>query len=169
MRKELTFIIAIGLIIGLFLTAILVYLGFDIVKKTDFIKGLRSEVNSRSQIAEALSFSRSDINKVQSYTSMIESFLPNKDQLLGLTRDLNTIAVQNNVNLTAGFSEESSKTVTDLKWIGVNINSEGDLGSLINFMKTMENSRYLIKSNSLDLVKGDKGFKLSINSRVFYY
>lgn len=169
MRKELTFIISIGLIISLFLTAIIIYLGFDIAGKTDFIKGLRSEVNSRSQIAEALSFSMSDINKAQPYTSMIESFLPNKDQLLGLARDLNTIAVQNNVNLTAGFSEESSKTATDLKWIGVNINSEGDYGNLINFMKTLENSRYLIKANSLDMVKGEKGFKFSINGRVFYY
>ena len=169
MKRQLTILIGIGSAIILILAVALFLVGLDINKKIAQINELRININSRFLTTENLSVSRFDMAKFQPYISSLDLFSPNKDQLINLSREFNTIAFQNKVNFSSSFTGESPVSKTDLNWIGLNMNIGGNFNDIINFMKAVENSRYSIKLNSLDIRQKDNQFKSQLNGKVFYF
>lgn len=169
MKRQLTILIGIGATMILILAVALFLIGLDINKRVRQINELRNNINSRFLTTENLSVLRFDMAKFQPYISLLDLFSPNKDQLINLSREFNTIAFQNKVNLSSSFTGESPVSKTDLNWIGLNMNINGNFNDIINFMKAVENSRYSIKFNSLDISQKDNQFKSQLNGKVFYF
>jgi len=172
MRKELLTHIGIGAILVLVLAAAFVYLSFDIGKRVDKIKESRSSLDFHSQIAELLFALRADFNAVSPYILGIENILPSRDELVNFSRDLSAAAGQNSVSFPSKFSGENligKISADDLKWIGVDFTLGGGFDNIVNFLKTVENSRYSIKLNALDLSRRDNDYRGLLNGKVFYF
>ena len=169
MKRQLTILIGTGAAMILILAVALFLVGLDINKRVREINGLRGNMNSRFLTTENLSVLRFDMAKAQPYIPLLDSFLPNKDQLINLSREFNTAAFQNKVNFSSSFAGESPVSKTDLNWIGLNMNVDGNIDNIISFIKTMENSRYSIKLGSLDIGQKDNQYKSQLNGKVFYF
>lgn len=149
--------------------AIFVFLSFDIAGKTDRIKNLRKEIASYYRANENLAVLRSDLESVQPYLPGIDTFLLNKDQLIGFPRDLKSLASQFQIDAVSNFSETGKEEAGDIRWIGVKVSADGEMNNLIEFLKALENSRYSVGFNNLDFSKAAKGFKATLNGKIFYF
>jgi Tfp pilus assembly protein PilO len=169
MKKKFILTAGLGMLIILILSAGLFFFGFDISGKSDQIREIKSEIALRSKIINSLSAMRNDINMVQPYILGINNMLPTKDQLINFSKELDMTASQNKINLTSNFSGEDTKFSGELKWIGLTAAAEGDFNNLINFLKSIENSRYSVKLENIDFSEKDKKFKMLLNGKVFYF
>lgn len=169
MKRQLTKLIGIGSAVILVLAAALVFVGLDISKRVDQISLQRSDMNSRFLTTEHLSVLRYDLAAVQPYIPALNLLLQNKDQLINLPKELGAIAAQDKVDFSLSFSGESAVPQKDLNWIGLNINISGEIGNIIGFLKAVENGRYFIKFNGLDINKKDNKFAAPLNGVVFYF
>lgn len=169
MRKQLILTAGLGILMILLLGGGLVFIGIDISKKSEQIKEIRNEISLRSKIINSLSTIRGEINKVQPYILGIENLLPTKDQLINFSKELDTAAAQNKVSLASNFSGEDARSSGDLKSLGLTASTEGDFSNLISFLKSVENSRYAVKLENIDLSERDKKFKMLFNGKIFYF
>ncbi|MEK7657766.1 MAG: hypothetical protein AAB366_01075 [Patescibacteria group bacterium] len=169
MKKKLFLIIGVGLGLVLILTATFVFLSFDITKKTEQIKNLRKKIVSYYRANENLAILRSDLESVQSYLPGIDAFLLNRDQLISFPRDIKSLASQFQVDAVSNFLEAGKGETGDIRWIGVKVIAEGEMSNLTEFLKALENSRYSVGFNSLDFSKAAKGFKATLNGKIFYF
>ncbi|MEK7634484.1 MAG: type 4a pilus biogenesis protein PilO [Patescibacteria group bacterium] len=169
MKRQLTILIGIGTAAILILLTALFLIGWDIDKRVWQINGLRNNLNSRFSTTENLSDLRDDMEKFKPYIPLVDSFLPNKDRLINLSREFNIVAFQNKVNFSSSFAGESPVSKTDLNWIGLNMNIDGNIDDIINFIKAIENSRYSVKLSSLDIGQKDNQFKSQLSGKVFYF
>ncbi len=159
----------LGILAILILAGGLVFVGIDISKKSEQIKEVRNEISLRSKIINSLSTMRGEINKVQPYVFGIENLLPTKDQLINFSKELDIAAGQNKISLTSSFSGEDAKSSGDLKSLGLTASAEGELNGLIAFLRSVENSQYVVKLENVDISERDKKFKMLFNGKVFYF
>lgn len=172
MKKHLVLTIGLGVLIIFILSALLFFLKNDISKKTDKIKEIKQEIILRSKIISSLSVMRGDINLIQPYIPGIDNFLFTKDQLINFSKELDGMAAQDKINISSSFSEGSgaSEKPGELKWIGLTSAAEGNFNGLIRFLKSIENSRYSVKLENIDLSEEkDSIFKMIFNGKVFYF
>lgn len=169
MKRQLTILIGAGAVEILILAAALFLIGWDINKRVGEINELRNNMNLRFSTTENLSNLRDDMEKFKPYIPLLNSFLPNKDRLINLSREFNIVAFQNKVNFSSSFAGEGFVSKTDLNWIGLNMNIDGNIDDIINFIKAIENSRYSVKLSSLDIGQKDNQFKSQLNGKVFYF
>lgn len=167
MKKQLVLTIGLGILIIFILGAFLFFLKNDISKKTEKIKEIKQEIILRSKIINSLSIMRGDINLIQPYISGIDNFLFTKDQLINFSKELDSMAAQEKINIASNFSEGSG--AGELKWIGLTSAAEGNFNNLVNFLKLIENSRYSVKLDNIDLSEKDNIFKTIFNGKVFYF
>lgn len=169
MKKNLFLIIGVGLGLVLILAATFVFLSFDIIKKTEQVKNLREKISSYYRANENLAVLRSDLENVQPYLPGIDAFLLNRDQLISFPRDIKSLASQFQIDVVSNFSEAGQGEAGDIRWIGVRVSAEGEMNNLTGFLKALENSRYSVGFNSLDFSKSAKGFKATLNGKIFYF
>ncbi len=168
MKKNLFLTISFGLGLILIPAAAFVFLSFDIIKKTDQIKNLRGRISSYYGANENLAALRSDLENVRPYLPGIDAFLLTKDQLIGFPRDFKSLAGQFQIDAVSNFLETGEQS-GDMRWIGVKVSANGEIDGLIGFLKALENSRYSIGFDNLDLSRAAEGFKAALNGKIFYF
>ncbi len=170
MKKQLIITAGLAILMILILSAALVAVGIDISKRANQIGEIKKKIDFRSNIIKSLSILRSDINTIQPYIFGLDNILLARDQLINFSRELSAMAAQNKITIASSFSGEDSKTAGELRWIGLTATVEGGFNDLINFLKVIENSRYSIKLDNIDLnEKTGGGFKALFNGKVFYF
>lgn len=169
MKKQLITIISIGGAAVVILASALAYIGFDISQRVEKVKESRLVLSSSSQTGEKLALLRLDLAAFEPYTDDLENALPDKEQLINLPRELKTMAFQNSINLTSNFSGEEFKSSSNFNWLGLTVSTDGKFDNLINFLKLLDNSRYSVRFENIDLSFKDNGFKGTFVGKVFYY
>ena len=166
-KKQLLISIGIPSAIGLILIVGIFYLASDIGDLGNKIYQTRKDINFGTQAEESLIPMRQDYEQAKMYFSEVGGILPNKNQLLGLSKDLNIMARQNQISLSLNIGQESSGGANQLTEIGLSVSGQGTFEGLLNFLKTVENSRYFIKFSSLDLQKSDNNkASLNLNGKI---
>ncbi len=168
MKKNLFLTIGFGLGLVLILAAVFIFLSFDIIKKTAQVKNLRGKISSYYGANESLATLRSDMENVRPYLPGIDAFLLTKDQLIGFPRDFKSLAGQFQIDAVSNFLETGEQS-GDMRWIGVRVSANGEIDGLIGFLKALENSRYSVGFDNLDLSKAVKGFKAALSGKIFYF
>lgn len=169
MKKQLILTAGLGALIILILGVGLIIIRADILKKTEQINEIKKELDFRSTIIKSLSTMRGDINLIQPYIFGLDNVLPTKDQLINFSKDLNMMAAQNKINLASNFSGENIESSKGLKRIGLTATAEGNFNDLVNFLKAVENSRYSVKLDNIDINEKDGKYKMLLNGKVFYF
>ncbi len=169
MKKQLMTIISIGGVVAVILALALIYAGFDISQRVERVKESRLALNSNSQTSEKLSLLRLDLAAFEPYAAGLENALPDKEQLINLSRDLKTMAFQNSISIISNFSGEEFKSSSNFNWLGLTVSADGKFDNMINFLKLLDNSRYSVRFENIDLSSKDSGFKGAFVGKVFYY
>ena len=166
-KKRLLIFIGIPSGVCLILAIALFFLGSGIVRHTDQIKKLRSDLDFRLQATESLALLRQDFAQAQTYLPNLESVLPNRNQLVGFSRDLGIIAKQNQIDLNSSLGGETPSGTKGLEEINFTMTGQGSFDNFINFLKSVRNSRYLIKFQGLDFTRQGGNFKALLTGQIF--
>lgn len=165
-KKRLLILIGVPSAISLFLIIGIFYLTSDISKLSDQIYKLRKDINFGLQAADSLPVLRQDYEQTKIYLSEIGSILPNKNELLGFSKDLNTMAKQNQINLNLNIGQESPRNAKKPVEIDLSVAGQGTFENLLSFLKTVENSRYFIKFNNFDFQQDGQKSSLNLSGKI---
>jgi len=166
-KKRLLITIGIPLAICLILALALFFIGSNITNQTAQIEKLKGDLFNRQQLAQSLANLKQGTEQVQPYIAELENILPSQDQLLGFSRDIGIIAKQNKLNLNTTLGQQISQNGDGLRQTDFTSTAQGTFDNFINFLKSLENGRYFIKLNTLDLTGQDGDFKMLMNGQVF--
>lgn len=166
-KKHLLFSIGIPSIVCLLLAAALFIVGSDITSKITQMEKLRNDLFLRQQSFQSFTNLKQQFEQVKGYLPILNIVLPNQDQLVSFPRDIAIIANQNKISSNVSLGQENSQSTGQLRQTDFNLVSSGKFDDFVNFLKSLENSRYFIKINTLDVVKQDDGFKGLLGGQVF--
>lgn len=152
----------------LLISILIMLLGFDINSRTSNILEERKEILSRSTIAESLALLKSDAEKASPYTSILENTLPTKDQLIVFSRELDSLAKGRRLSFGFNFGKETASTVSEPGFNDFKAVISGPYAELVNFLKDIKKSRYLVKFTNVDIVENGKDFEMSVVGSVFF-
>lgn len=164
-KQELTKKLLITLLIIAVFLGGLVLLGWDINRRAQTIKEQRQELADRS--AKLLLFAQlqSQAAQANSYLSILENVLPNRDQLFDFPKELERLAKQADIGFGFSFGSETPPGPTQPGRLKFTVASQGSLLKIINFIKNAEASRFLINFKSFDF----SGTGAKINGEVLFH
>jgi hypothetical protein len=168
-KKRLFINIGIPFGICLILAGALFFLGSDIVKLANRIEQSQKDLNLRVAMAESLALLRQDSEKAKHYLVELESLLPSRDQLISFSSDLNMIARQNQVSVNSSLGQEVLGSANEPGRIGFTVVSQSSFDNFLGFLKTLKNSRYFVKIETLDFGRQDGAFKALMTGQVFSF
>jgi len=166
-KKRLFITIGIPLAICLILSLVLFFIGLNITSQTAQIEKLKGDLFNRQQLAQSLASLKQGAEQAQPYLTELENILPSQDQLLGFSRDIGIIAGQNKLNLNTTLGQQISQSGDGLRQTDFTSTAQGSFDNFINFLKSLENGRYFIKLNTLDLTSQDGDFNMLIKGQIF--
>jgi len=167
-KKRLLIIIGVPLGVCLILAIGLFLLGSDIRKKTEQIKQLRSEIVFALGSTESLASLTKDSEIVKNYIVQLENLLPQRDRLVTFPRDINIIGKQSRIDANSVLGqEEILGDGTELRRTNFSVTGRGSFENLMNFLKFLEEGRYLIALKILDFTQQDNSFNASLSGQVF--
>lgn len=148
--------------------AVVLYLGLDIQKKTDAIAGVQGKISLYISQVSDISKLKSQEAEAQIDLLKLNSILPRRDSLFGVSKDLGTFAKIKNLAFGSKFGEEISSKDDKPGFIKVEMNVEGSYDNIIGFLKYIETGSYFINLSSLDLTRQKEGYIGAINGEIFF-
>lgn len=152
------------LIIAVFLGG-LIFLGWDINRRAKAIKEQRQELADRSAKLSLFAQLQSQSAQADSYLSILENILPNRDQLFDFPKELERLAKQAGLGFGFSFGNETPPGLAQPGRLKFIVTSQGSLLKIIDFIKNAEASRFLINFESFDF----SGAGADINGEVLFH
>ncbi len=169
-RKRITVQLSISLaIVGGLVLAVMLF-GFQVDRLAEKIAGTREQINERSAALTSLASLRSDYtSKGEAYLNVLHNVIPEKDELIDLSKDFQAIAQEDGLNYGFTFLGETPPSGDVLGSVRFNLTLGGTFTKLLNFLKDMENFRYLISVENVSLTRGSEGnMRMDIRGSVFF-
>lgn len=148
--------------------AVVLYLGLDVQKKADTIAEAQGQILAHISQVSDLSKLKSQEREAQIDLLKLNSALPQRDSLFGVSKDLGTFARARNLTFGSKFGEEVAPKDGKPGFIRVEMNVAGSYDNIIGFLKDIETSSYFINPFSLDLTQQGAGYTGVINSEIFF-
>ncbi len=168
-KKKLLTHVGIALaIIGL-LALFIVLLNGDINKRVVAIQTAKDETVLRAQTIELLTGANSDLKKADALLANLQNLLPNKDQLINFPRELETTAKQYAVDVGFSFGPESVAKDNLPGSISFTMTAAGDFDNIVDFLKSVEQHKYLISLDSIDVHRSGKDNVFSLLTSGLIY
>lgn len=169
-KKQLIKNILILFIISTSFFGGIIFLKIDIAKKVDSLKELKSKLLSGALSREEFFILQKDMERARQYSTEMDSYLLRKDQLLNLPKDIAQIGRQNNLGTSFSFGEESQFSQFSKQTnFSISLEGEGGIMELINFLATLENSRYFIKLISGEYNQSGRNLKAVFSGQVYSF
>lgn len=154
-------------IIVLALTALILFLGKDISGRAGKIQNQRRELSVRLQSLESLASLRANSERANKIFDAIQGMLPLKDQLIGFSKNLESLAKSNQLGFGFKFESEIPSTETQPGINSFILTTSGSYSNFTRFLKGVEEGKYFVGFNSFDILKKDKDFQMLIKGKVF--
>ncbi len=168
-RRRIAMQIGISLAIIAALVSGILFFGFHINKFSKKIATTRQELAERSIALRSLAVLRSEFtNKGQSYLNVLHNIVPKKDELIDLSKDIQAIAAAGNLEYGFNFLSETPAGATTLGSVRFDLSLGGDLNNLIDFIKNLQNFRYLINLENISLSREELAMKMEVRGNVFF-
>lgn len=158
-----------GLYIGIScgLIVLIFFLGRDIGVRAAQIRSQRQELASRLRAFESLTALRSGSEEAKQFSALLEKALPEKDELIGFSKTLETFAKNNQLDFEFQFESEAPSEGTMPGSNNFIIPARGSYANFVRFLKNIEESGYFVSFSLIDLAQRDKDFEMRINGKVF--
>lgn len=164
-KQELTKKLFIAfLIIAVFLVG-LFFLGWDINRRAQSIKEQRQELADRSAKLSLFAQLQNQAAQADSYLSILENILPNRDQLFDFPKELERLAKQAGLGFGFSFGSETPPGPAQPGRLKFTVTAQGSLFKIIDFIKNAEANRFLINFESFDF----SGAEANINGEVLFH
>lgn len=167
-KRKLTTNISLFGGIVLILGGLLVILGFDIGSQTQKIRTQRESLVNRTQSVSTLANLQNDFNESQKYLSALENILPTRDQLIDFPRELEIAARNQNLGFGFSFGNEKSPSNSEPGATTFSVTLQGTQTQIFNFVRFLEQSRFLISFSTFDMNRSGERFNTTIRGEVFF-
>lgn len=167
-KKNFIRILGVSCGIVIVLGGILWYVKADIDKHLETTKTLRTDVTNIENALSALASLQGDAETANNYLAQIDRMLITKDQLLTFSTDISFLAQQAGFTGSPKFGEDTAPQTGELHKTNFSLFLEGDkgVGDLGNFLKLVEQSKYYVRFNSIDLVRDGAAMRVTLGGYV---
>jgi hypothetical protein len=127
-------------------------IGKNLQAKAQKITLLEKEISFRNKALKSIAVLKRDYQEAQPYFESVNNFLPTKDQLINFSRDLNSLANQQKVNLTFNLNDESATPLGSSNFLVGNnfeLTVNGSTENTLSFLRLLIQGRYFFYINSL--------------------
>lgn len=158
--------IAIGLVV--FLMGLLFLIGWDLSRRAGIADSRRSELTYRNLAISSLASLKKDATEAERYFGILENVLPQHDQLIDFSKELNSAARSRNLGFSFAFKSEREAQEDRAGAASFAMSLQGKTDQVLDFIRFIERSRFLVKLTSFDFSRFEDGFRAAINGEVFF-
>jgi len=145
----------------------LIFLRVSISKNLINIQDTRQLLLINSRASETAAILGKEWEKAKRAQSFLQNILPSSDQLINLPRELNFLSQENGVGSNFSFGPQSPGGENQPSSIGFRLTVNGSYQNITRFLRALENSRYFIRHDFIDLSQSDSQTSGVLTSRVF--
>lgn len=169
-KKQLTIQLAIAFGVLIILAIGLSVFAGSIRTAIDSLASLRADLAFRASSLESLANLQTQYNrKAKVYSENLTKAVPKKEELIGLSKDFQSLASLSKVEQSFGFTSETPASGGGLGFLSFQSSASGDLSNLSKFLSSIENFRFLTKVESLAISPSEPSSqKLNIKGRIFF-
>jgi Tfp pilus assembly protein PilO len=158
--------VAVGIVALLFLFLFL--LNKDIAARAERIEVSKGEVALRMKTIELLTGANSDLKRAEPLLANLQTFLPNKDQLINFPRELQRAAKVYAVDVGFTFGAERPALPQVPGGIKFTMTISGTYDNVVDFLRTVEEHKYIVSLDSVDVQRSAKDtFSLLTSGEIF--
>jgi len=130
----------------------------NIEKKADVVTMLQTKKTLLSGSIQNLSQLVNDWNTARRYTRAVEKLVPQKDQLVALSKDFIEIARANGIALNFSFgTEQNPEGNQQLGSIGFSATAAGSLANILSFFEALESKYYAMQISAIEVTANQEG------------
>jgi hypothetical protein len=167
-RQRFVKSLSISLGVILTLAAVIAVLGFEIRGKSKAAEKGRGLIADELEALNSYAVLKSERNELQPYFTLLENVLPLRDELIDFKGEMERLARNEGVDFGFSFGGEEAATAAAPGKYTFSITSKGGKDSLLNYIKAIEDSRFLVNFSSVDLFRLDNVFLVTLGGGVFY-
>lgn len=139
----------------------------DISRRAADIELQRRSLASRMQTLNSLVSLRSGSDRAKDLLPKLQNSLPSKDQLLGFSKILESMAKANQLGFNFSFLDEIVSIDNAPSANNFSMTLTGSYADFLRFLKSAETSQYYMGFNSFEIAAKGKGFEMVIRGKVF--
>lgn len=109
-----------------------------------------------------------DSAKADAALLIIKEALPVNDDLYKFRSDMEQLARKRSLRFGFSFSNEAQGDQNTLSSINFNMSTEGDLGPVLDFLKDVESSNYLVEISEFTIKGFGSNMSGQFNGKVFF-
>jgi len=167
-RKKFTETLAIGGAGIVLFSITLLILGKLISNDTKRIISAQKTITEKTARKTTTALLEKDKEKASRYFTMLENALPTKDGLIVFPKEVNFLAKKTEVNVGFSFKEESGSNASEARRINFQIVIEGTLPHIHEFIKELENNRFIVSVENVDISQSESVFQGTIRGAVYF-
>ena len=157
--------LSVALLILAIPVAGLVFLNKDIGRRAEAIKTQRQSLVDRSEALLLYAKLQSQSVEVDPYIGILQNVLPVRDRLLDFQNEIERLANQAGVGFGFNFTKETPGNANAAGRMGFDIVSQGSVSKIFDFIKSMEDSRFLVNLNNFNFT----GSTVNITGEVLFH
>ncbi len=166
-KKSIWLNAGVGLGAAFIFSLVILWLAFDISKRTEAVQKIRQEIATRFKAVESLASLKKDEQRAKVERVFLEQALPIQDKLINFPKDVTSLAKKFKVDLGFSFGKEVASTESSAGYIGFTMTARASFNNWLDFVESLEKSQYLISFDSFNLSGGEDDFQSVINGKVF--
>ncbi len=168
-QKRITVQISIALgIVGVLVIG-LIFFGFNVRNLTQKIVTAREELALRTVALQSLATLRADYTgKAEAYLNVLHNIIPQKDELIDLSKDFQTIASASGLEYGFTFLGENPASADTLGSVKFGLKLGGTLANLLEFLKNIQNFRYLVQVESVSIFREESLMRMNLSGSVYF-
>lgn len=166
--KKLLLNLGITLAVIACLIVLLVIFNKNLESVSGKTRELNQEIITRSNSIQKISELQTAYNGTTgAYLNVLYNVIPQKDELINLSKEIQTVAASENLSFGFSFLGENPPSGDTLGYVSFSISlGGGSINSIVNFIKKMERFRYFVQLE--DFSVGSEGGTTTIRGRVFF-
>lgn len=133
------------------------------------IESARQELGRRWGILVTVSELKSSYSKdVEGYVKVMESIVPEKDKLIDLPKEIQSLAARQNLEFGFAITGETPAAPPAFGAVHMNLNLKGKASDLLRFLETLQTFRYLTVIDTVSYSRESEKVALIVRGKVFY-
>lgn len=167
-KKKL--LIHVGIALGVIAVPaiIIIVLNADINRRVTTITGYKQEQQLRVQTIDLLTGTNNDLRRADPLLATMQTLLPNKDQLINFPRELERTGTNYGVEIGFSFGAEKPASAQDAGSIRFSMTITGAYEDIVAFLKYVEQHRYFISVDSVDVRRSTRdNFSLVTSGEIY--
>mgnify|MGYP001603551745 CR=1 FL=1 len=147
---------------ALVFAGLLIWISLTARKLADNMSLLRNKIDEQKSALTNLAILTQESERAEEILVKLKLLLPNTDQLLFVSSELETFAKTSALDQSFSFGAESPASESQPKAIGVNIVLSGGIRNFVEYLRKIENVPYVLNLTEIEI--SGQGVKYQINA-----